>query len=153
MNIWLKRGGGIVLFVAVALQFTNPRHLNPPVQPGCDLLASNAPPAEVASLLKNACYNCHSHETVWPWYSYIAPMSWSVVGHVNDARTAMDFSQWPHDDAARARKRWQRIRDAVEAEEMPLRSYTLIHPEARLTAEQRKRLVQWAEEVSAKLKK
>jgi uncharacterized membrane protein len=152
MRIWLKRVGGIILLLTAALQFTNPRHLNPTVQPGHDLLASNAPPAEVAALLKNACYNCHSDETVWPWYSFIAPLSWPLVGHVNDAREAMNFSQWPHDDPSHARKRWRRIRDAVDSEEMPLRSYTWIHPEARLTAEQRKRLVQWAEDISIHLK-
>jgi hypothetical protein len=148
----MKRGAGFTLFAAVALQFTNPRHLNPPVQAGCDLLASNAPPAEVAALLKNACYNCHSDETVWPWYSYIAPASWGVVGHVNDARAAMNFSHWPHDDPARARKRWRRMGEAVESKEMPLPSYTLIHPEARLTPQERKRLVQWAEEAASRIK-
>lgn len=152
MRIWLKRIGGIVFLVTGALQFTNPRHFNPPVQPGRDLLASNAPPAEVTAMLKNACYDCHSDETVWPWYSFIAPVSWSVVGHVNDARNAMNFSQWPHDDPSHARKRWRRIGDAVESGEMPLRSYTWIHPEARLTPEQRKRLVQWAQDISVRLK-
>src|SRR5580700_6636669 len=111
MKIWLKRVGRIALLATVTLQFTNPAHLNPPVQPGCDVLASNAPPAAVTALLKNACYNCHSDETVWPWYSFIAPVSWSVVGHVNEGRKAMNFSQWPHDDASRARKRWRRISD------------------------------------------
>jgi hypothetical protein len=151
MRIWLKWVGGIVLLGGAALQFTNPAHLNPPVQPGRDLLASNPPPAEVVALLKNACYDCHSDETVWPWYSFIAPLSWSVVGHVNDARKTMNFSQWPHNDPAHARKRWRRIRDMVASQEMPLRSYTWLHPEARLTEDERKRLLQWADHVSDRL--
>jgi hypothetical protein len=149
----MKWSGGVALLGALILQWTNPAHSNPPVQPGCDLLASNAPPVEVAALLKNACYNCHSDETVWPWYSFIAPVSWGVVGHVNDARQAMNFSHWPHDDPARARKRWRRIGEAVESEEMPLRSYTWIHPEARLTPAQRQQLAQWAKDAYARLEK
>ncbi len=149
----MKRSGGVALLAAVIMQWTNPPHRNPPVQPGCDLLASNAPPAAVATLLKNACYNCHSDETVWPWYSSIAPVSWAVVGHVNDAREAMNFSHWPHDDPARARKRWRRIGEAVESGEMPLRSYTWIHPEARLTPPQRRQLAQWAKDASSRLEK
>jgi hypothetical protein len=151
MRKWLKWIGGAALLGVVALQFTNPAHLNPPVVPGHDMLASNAPPPQIAALLKNSCYDCHSSETKWPWYSYIAPLSWGLVGHVNDARESMNFSEWPHDDSRRARKKWRRIADAVEAKEMPLPSYLLIHRESRLTAEQRKQLVEWAEQAGEKL--
>ena len=66
MRKCVKWIGGVALIVAIALQFTNPPHLNPAVVPGHDLMASNAPPPEVAAMLKNACYDCHSSETNWP---------------------------------------------------------------------------------------
>ncbi len=114
-------------------------------------MASNAPPQEVAALLKSSCYDCHSSETKWPWYSYVAPMSWVLVQHVNDARESLNFSDWPHDAPNRARKKWKRVAEAVDANEMPLPSYVLIHRDSRLTAQQRKQLVEWAELEGKKL--
>ena len=134
----------------VVLQFFNTANVNPAVTPGRDVMASNAPPPQVAALLKNACYDCHSYLTEWPWYSNVAPVSWWVAGHVNDAREAVNFSDWPHDDPSHARKRWRRVADVVDSGEMPLRSYTWIHRAARLTADQRQQLTQWAEEAARK---
>ncbi|MGP8239008.1 MAG: heme-binding domain-containing protein [Limisphaerales bacterium] len=142
-------GGGLV--VAMVLQFTGPARSNPPVRPGHDLLSSNAPPAPIAALLKKACYDCHSYETRWPWYSYVAPLSWSLVGHVNDAREMLNFSDWPHDHPERARKKWRRAAEAIDSGEMPLRQYLWLHREARLDPSQRQQLARWAEEESKRL--
>jgi hypothetical protein len=142
----LKWIGGIGGLAVIALQFTNAPHLNPPVVPGHDILASNAPPQTVTALLKNACYDCHSFESKWPWYSYVAPVSWFVTRDVDAARSNLNFSDWPHDDAGRARKRWRHIAEAVENGEMPLRSYAWIHREARLDEAQRAELVKWAKD-------
>jgi uncharacterized membrane protein len=141
----------LAVAVAAVLQFFNPALTNPPVAPGEDLMASNAPPAEVAALLHNACYDCHSDTTQWPWYSHVAPVSWFVAGHVNDAREAMNFSAWPHEDAYKAGKRWSKISHRVEDGSMPLSSYTWMHPASRLTEEQRKQLGDWAAKAAEKL--
>jgi hypothetical protein len=142
-------GGGFVL--AAALQFTGPAHSNPAVRPGHDLLSIHPPPAHIAALLKEACYDCHSYETRWPWYSYVAPISWSLVGHVNDARELLNFSDWPQDNPERVRKKWRRAAEAVDSGEMPLRQYTWLHKKARLDPSQRHQLAQWAEEESKRL--
>lgn len=139
-----KRALGGVLVVGALLQLTNPARNNPPVLPGRDLSASNAPPAEIATTLRNACYDCHSHEVRWPWYSRVAPMSWLVVSDVNEARRKLNFSDWPHEDPRRAARKLRNIADEVSSSEMPLRSYTWMHADARLTAEQRDRLAKWA---------
>jgi hypothetical protein len=144
-------GGAVLAFAA--LQLTNPPRTNPPVAPGRDLLATNAPPSEIAALLRNACYDCHSDESKWPWYSRIAPMSWAVAGHVKDGRERLNFSDWPHDDPQRARKKWNRISEEVGYGDMPLPSYTWIHAEARLTAGQREQIVNWAEQEAERLKR
>jgi len=142
--------GGAVVAVA-GLQLTNPARTNPPVAPGHDLLATNAPPPDVATLLRNACYDCHSYETHWPWYSRVAPVSWWVARHVVDGRERLNFSEWAHDDPTRARKKWNRIRDEVDYGDMPLRSYTWAHPEARLTATQRQAITNWAGQEALRL--
>ena len=134
------------LLAVIALQFTNPSHQNPPVLTGHDLLATNAPPPSITALLRNSCYDCHSFETKWPWESYVAPVSWLVARDVEAARSKLNFSDWPHNDAGRARKRWRRIAQEVEDGEMPLPSYTRMHRQARLNERQRAELVKWAKE-------
>src|SRR5947208_15753610 len=107
---WIA-GGAAALVAGMLL--INPRLTNPPVQPGHDLLATNPPPAEVVSVLRGACYDCHSYETQWPWYSHVAPISWWLVGHVNDGRKRLNFSDWPHEDSKRAVRWYDRIGDSV----------------------------------------
>ncbi len=126
------------------LQLTNPRHENPPILPGHDLMASNPPPPAIAAMLKNSCYDCHSHETKWPWYSYVAPVSWYIVRDVTAARAVMNFSDWPRGDEKRVRKRWRNVADDLESRDMPMPQYTRMHPEARLTDEQRAEFIKWA---------
>ena len=135
--------GGVALIVAIALQFTNPPHLNPAVVPGRDLMASNAPPPEVAAMLKNACYDCHSYDSL-ALEQLCGAAVLGALGHVNDARDSLNFSEWPHDSPQRMRKKWRRIAEAVDANEMPLESYSWIHTASRLTDQQRKRLVDFA---------
>ncbi len=134
------------------LQLANPPRTNPPVAPGHDLTATNPPPPEIAALLHSACYDCHSCETKWPWYSRIAPVSWLVVSDVNDGRERLNFSDWPRALPERAAKRLERISEEVDDKEMPPAKYTLLHPEARLTAGQREQLIHWADQEAAQLK-
>ena len=146
---WLLGGAGLLF---AAMQLTNPARTNPPVTPGRDLLASQPPPAEIAARLRAACYDCHSDETKWPWYSRVAPASWLVVDHVNEGRKHLNFSNWPHDDPQRAAKKWNRISEEVSSGDMPLRSYTWIHAPARFRAEQREFLAKWAEQEARRLR-
>ena len=139
---------GLPAVVAVALQFFNPSLKNPPVAAGHDLLATNPPPPEVATLLRNACYDCHSYETKWPWYAHVAPISWWIVDHTKEGREHLNFSEWPHNDSYVAGDQLNRIADQVQGRKMPLSSYTWIHTGARLTAEQRGRILKWAEQAA-----
>jgi len=136
----------------VVLQFFGPRPGNPPAVPGGGLMASNPPPPEVAALLRAACYDCHSYETKFPWYSHVAPVSWLLASHINGARDVMNFSDWPHDDPALERGALKHIVHQVETGRMPLASYTWMHPVARLTPEQRKQLADWAAKAAAAVK-
>ncbi|MBL9017964.1 MAG: heme-binding domain-containing protein [Myxococcales bacterium] len=106
-------------------------HTNPPVaaEPRWDSPATRA-------LAQRACFDCHSNETSWPWYSHVAPASWLVQNHVDEGRRVLNFSEWgrPQDEADEAA---QEVREG----EMPPRSYLILHPEARLTAAERDQLV------------
>ena len=134
------------------LQFTNPPRTNPTVAPGHDLMATNPPPPPIAVLLHSACYDCHSDETKWPWYSHIAPVSRLVANDVTRGRERLNFSDWPQALPERAAKRLERISEEVDDRDMPPAKYTLLHPEARLTAGQREQLMHWADQEAARLK-
>ena len=132
-----------------ALQLFNPARTNPPVV--TDFIAAAHPPVPVAAALHAACYDCHSHETIWPWYAYIAPVSWLVVSDTTEGREHLNFSDWP-DEAVRAAKKMDRINEVLGYREMPPKKYTLIHADARLTEAQRKEIMDWTEAAAAKLR-
>jgi len=141
------------LFVALVvsfalLQLTNPARTNPAVI--SDLMTTSAPP-QVAAMLHAACYDCHSSETRWPWYSHIAPMSWLIASDVKEGREHLNLSNWPN-DPKRAAKRLENMSDEIGSGEMPLKKYTRIHADARLTESQRKELTDWLDAEAARLK-
>ena len=142
-------GGGVAVAFAI-LQFINPARTNPPVKN--DFLAATAPPARLAALFRCACYDCHSYETKWPWYGHVAPISWGVVGDVNHARSRLALSSWPADNPVRAAGKLQAMGEEIRSGEMPLRKYTLLHPEAKLTTDQRGELADWLSSEAAKIK-
>ncbi len=154
--VWMKKKLKWIFaaFVGVfaLMQLANPPRTNPPVAAGHDLMATNPPPPEIATLLHHACYDCHSDETKWPWYSHIAPVSWLVANDVSRGRERLNFSDWPRALPERAAKRLERMSEEVDYKEMPPAKYTLLHPEARLTAGQREKLIHWAYQEAARLK-
>src|SRR4029078_9693406 len=119
--------GSVVAAIAVAL-LVNPRLTNPPTDPGQNFLTSNSPPAEITTVLRNACFDCHSHETHWPWYSHVAPVSWWLANHVLEGRQPLNFFPCAHDDPRRAAKWFRRIADTVDSGDMPLPGYDRMHP-------------------------
>jgi len=138
---------GFVIFAM--LQFFNPARTNPPVKN--DFLAAVKPPPAVAANLRDACYDCHSHETRWPWYSKIAPVSWLVVSDTTEGREHLNFSDWPT-EPARAAKKLDRINEVVDYREMPPKKYSLIHADARLTEVQRKEIMDWTDAAAEKIR-
>jgi hypothetical protein len=112
---------------------------------GPDLLA--APPS-VKTVLRDACYDCHSNQTQWPWYSAVAPASWLAAHEVNEGRRRLNFSAW-NDYAADPGTESQKLDEIVRlvtAGAMAPWYYRALHREARLSGAQRKLIVAWARE-------
>lgn len=124
--------------VLVLIQLVRPAQTNPPVT---GLI--QAPP-EVMTLLKRSCWDCHSNESIWPWYAQVAPMSWLVTKDVNDGRKHLNFSEWQGYEEGRKLKKLEEIAEEVGEGEMPLAIYVPMHPEAKLTEAEKKVLVDWA---------
>jgi len=100
-------------------------------------------PDDVLSVLRQSCFNCHSHETQWPWYSHVAPVSWLVAHDVNEARGTMNFSNWAQYDAKERADHFKEIWDEVEDGGMPPWYYLLMHREARLSDRDKQVLHDW----------
>ena len=128
---------GLGLFLAI--QLVPVERSNPPV------LAEVPAPPEVREVIERACYDCHSHETRWPWYAQLAPASWLLAYDVAEAREHMNFSDWKQYDEDEQRDLVEEAWEEVEEGEMPPWFYLPLHPEARLSDAERGVLRRWAE--------
>ena len=121
----------VVVFGLIQLVPYGRAHENPPVskEPKWDS-------PETRALARRACFDCHSNETAWPWYSWVAPMSWLVQHDVDEGREHMNFSEWDKEQ-----KDADEAAEMVEKGEMPLWYYLPTHPDAKLTPEDKAQLV------------
>ncbi len=124
MKKLIKYAAIAVVLLLILLQFIPIDRTNPAVT---QEIQWNSP--EIKALAQRACYDCHSNETVWPWYSTIAPISLRVAEHVEDGRRSLNFSEWD-----RRNENAHEIIESVDEGKMPLSDYLLLHPEAKLTA-------------------
>lgn len=144
--IWI--GLGALLLIIQFIPSGRPGNIQE--NPG-DLLASGAVPDSVAGLLKTSCYDCHSNQTVYPWYSKVAPASWLVVRDIKKGRESLNFSTWEESDRGKKAGMLSDIIDEVSAGDMPMRIYVVMHPETRLSEDDRKAITGWANQYGENL--
>lgn len=132
-----KVGVGMLAVLAL-IQVVRPSRSNPPVT--ADLQA----PPEVKDVLRRACYDCHSNETRWPWYSHVAPVSWLLSHDVQDGREELNFSAWGSLSAPEQEEQRGKIAESIAEGDMPPWYYVPMHPDARLSATDRSLLNAWA---------
>lgn len=132
-----------LLAILIIIQFFRIDKTNPPINLADDFITITNPPEEITVMLKSACYDCHSHESKYPWYSNIAPVSWWVKHHIDEAREELNFSKWSTFTEKRKDHKFEEMEEEVEEGEMPLKPYPLTHPEAKLSAEQKTQLINW----------
>jgi len=113
---------------------------NKPVDRSQNFVDINKTPEDIKVILKNTCYDCHSNETEYPTYSYIAPISWTIKDHINEGRKHLNFSEWGSYNKDLKENAIEKTISTVESQEMPLPSYIGYHPKANLTTIQRKAL-------------
>lgn len=124
-----------VIIILAAIQFVpyGQKQSNPPIirEPAWSSPSTRA-------LAKRACFDCHSNETAWPWYSRVAPVSWLIHRDVNGGRRVLNFSEWA--DGKREGENPKKIREELVEGDMPPIQYTLVHADSRLTREERQQL-------------
>lgn len=133
----------IILGLIVLAQFIQPSRAVEKTDPNNDLLVMTNAPAEIADNVKAACYDCHSYETKYPWYSYITPVNWWLNNHIQEGRSEMNFSVWGTYPQGKRDHKAEECGEALREGWMPLDSYTPMHPEADLDQQTRERLAVW----------
>jgi len=137
---------GVVILI-VSIQFFRIDKSNPTSDPKVDLFTVEQVPEDVQAIIKTSCFDCHSNNAVYPWYTNVAPVSWWVKQHINEGRDELNFSEWGSYSIKRKLHKLEEIGEEIEEGEMPLNTYLWVHDEAKLTDQQQKKLINWAKEL------
>jgi len=142
----------IILIILIGMQF-----IRPALNESNDVLASDISniypvPQDVSEILKKSCYDCHSNNTVYPWYVNVQPVGWWLNHHIEEGKNELNFSEFGSYRPARQYKKLDDVIDEVKHDEMPLWSYTLIHTYAKLSDAQKQTLINWCQSIRDTMK-
>lgn len=140
-----------LLVVLVVIQFFQIDKTNPEFDANQDFLKIHETPTAIASTIKAACYDCHSNESVYPWYSNIQPVGWFLKNHIEEGKHHLNFSEFGTYTTKKQAHKLEECYELIEKGEMPLESYTIIHKDAVLTEAQKTELISFLKEVEKKI--
>lgn len=143
----IKKNLVIMLLVFLVIQFFQPA-LNTDEGKAytTDFTQTYKMPAEIGTILKTSCYDCHSNNTNYLWYDYVQPGRWLVEKHIRQAKNELNFNEWGNYSARKQERLLHSMAEQVETGQMPLRSYTLLHKNAVLSKDQIEVLTKWLKE-------
>jgi hypothetical protein len=142
-----------LLIVFIIIQFIRPAQNKSIASQPDDIAVAMSVPTDVQLILRRACYDCHSNNTGYPWYSYIQPVYWWLNHHIEEGKDELNFSEFGTYTLKRKIKKFNEISGEVTEGEMPLSSYTWMHKEATLTKEEANKIINWANLMAGKLEK
>ena len=131
-----------ILVGLILIQFISPER-NDSGDRSNDYTTAMQVPKEVKEIIKTSCADCHSNKTEYPWYSNIAPVSWYIANHVNEGKEHLNFSEWTAYNKDQKDHIIKDLEEELEEQNMPLKSYLLIHKDAKLTQDQYNILLVW----------
>lgn len=143
----LKRTMLVILLVFIAMQFIRPSPNSYNGRKQADMITHFNVPANVASILKTSCYDCHSNNTGYPWYSNIQPVGWLLAKHVNNGKEDLNFNEFPAYSKRRQLSKLKSIQNSIKDGSMPLSSYTLLHNDAKLSEDSKASVIHWTAKV------
>lgn len=148
--LWISLGILLIAFVVIQF-FQSPKNISTEV--GVNDLFSQVvdKELEVKDILGHSCYDCHSNNTHYPWYSRIAPVSWMLASHIKEGKEDLNFSEWGLLSDREKISALQEMGDAVTKGEMPLKGYARLHKKARLSSDQKEQLLKWIDLESLRL--
>lgn len=141
----------VVVAALIVIQFFRIDQTNPRVVQAETLEASVAVPPDISEIISRSCSDCHTNQTIYPWYANVQPMAWFLKNHIDDGRQKMNFSIWNTYPAKKKSKRFEDICEQLESKEMPLPSYLWIHRNSILSESDLAALCDWATQEKAKI--
>lgn len=135
------------LIIIALIQFIPIDRTNKPIDAKINFVSVQKTPTNVQEVLSKACYDCHSNETVYPKYAYVAPISWSIKHHINEGREHLNFSEWGNYNSDLKKSMLENSSKSIKNYSMPFPGYVAQHPEANLTKAERVLLVNYFDEV------
>lgn len=140
-----------LLVVLIGLQFVRPqKNESAEASPNAIQTKFEVSP-QVLNMLQTSCYDCHSNNTIYPWYTNIQPIGLWMQDHVNEGKDELNFSEFTSYSPKRADHKMKEVIEVLQENEMPLSSYTLIHGNAKLSDEQKLALISWAKSIRTQI--
>ena len=139
----LKKIFLVLVVIFVLIQLYRPEKNTSSETLPTDFLVVTKANKTVASMIKTSCYDCHSNNTNYAWHTEIAPISWWIAHHVEEAKEELNFSEWGSFSDKRKAKKIKEMIEELEEREMPLKTYLPMHPEAKLSDNQLNELLTW----------
>ena len=148
---WIFLGLAVVFLAIQAIRPARNNSATAPFTGKDDITVLYPPSPEVRQILATSCYDCHSNQTHYPWYASVQPVGWWLANHVSEGRQKLNLAEFGTYTRKRQAKKLEEIGDEVRDHAMPLKSYTFIHHDAKLTAAQVAALAGWAEDALNRL--
>jgi len=143
----LRKALVILGLILLGMQFFSPEKNISNLSSGNSIDLNHSTPKEIGVLLKRSCYDCHSNNTVYPWYSNLQPFAWWQQSHVVEGKEELNFDEFNTYNVKKKKHKLEEIAEVIENGEMPLGSYTVIHRNAILSPIEKDKLISWAQEL------
>ncbi|SDW14451.1 Haem-binding domain-containing protein [Hydrobacter penzbergensis] len=132
-----------ILIVLIVIQFIQPTRNTSGQVLQTDIVNMYNVPQSIQAVFENACYDCHSNNTRYPWYANVQPMGWLLARHVKEGKDELNFSEFGSYSSRRQANKLRAIENSVKDGTMPLSSYLLLHKDARLTETYKAEIISW----------
>lgn len=140
-----------MLVAFVGIQFIPTTRNQSEVVPKTDFILVNDVPNDIKNKLQVSCYDCHSNNTIYPWYNKVQPVAWFLEDHIKEGKAELNFNEWDDYSNRRKNSKLKSIINQIENGEMPLDSYTLIHGNAKLSESEKKLLIEYMSDLKENL--
>ncbi len=140
----IKKTGLVILVLIIGIQFIQPAPNKSGQVLPIDISKIYKVPENVQAILKKSCYDCHSNNTNYPWYAKIQPAGWWLASHIKKGKEDLNFSEFGNYSTFRQQSKFNSIYHSIEDGTMPLRSYTFVHRNSKLSRTEQETIINWA---------
>tara|TARA_R110002033_G_scaffold77_5_gene1078 strand:+ start:1020 stop:1472 length:453 start_codon:yes stop_codon:yes gene_type:complete len=148
---WYKKTAIVLLVALVGIQFIPTARNQSDVVPATDFMMVNEVPKAINDKLQGSCYDCHSNNTRYPWYSNIQPGAWFMEMHINNGKEELNFNEWGKYSNRKKTSKLKSIISQIRDDEMPIMSYRLIHKDAIFSDDEKKTVIEWVTKLKESL--